>query len=343
MSVTGNQIDAAAGSAVATVLAGQDTNPHRASRYLVSNVPIAAPHETAQEVSARLRTRRYDDASHVFLVGEDRMLAGVLTIADLLAAAPLTPLTCLARRVRYAVVSLDSDPEDAASAVIQSGIATVGVVDEQGHFVGVITADALMSILREEHIEDLHHMAGILGRSEAARAALVAPPHERALYRLPWLLLGLLGSAIATGVMSRFETLLAANIALAFFVPAIVYLADAVGTQAEAVAVRGISLTQGVNRSVLSGEFGTGVLIGGAFALLAFPAVWLAFGSIGLAATVALTLVAASSVATSIGVALPWLFARFGYDPAYGSGPVATVIQDVLSLMIYFSIAAALL
>jgi magnesium transporter len=143
--------------------------------------------------------------------------------------------------------------------------------------------------------------------------------------------------------MSRFESLLAANIAIAFFVPAIVYIADAVGTQAEAVAVRGISLTEGLSRPVLSGEFGTGVLIGGAFALLSFPAIWIAFGNIGLAATVALTLIAAASVATSIGVVLPWIFARLGYDPAYGSGPVATVIQDVVSLVIYFCVATALL
>jgi magnesium transporter len=37
---------------------------------------------------------------------------------------------------------------------------------------------------------------------------------------------------------------------------------------------------------------------------------------------------------------LPWLFARLGYDPALGSGPLATVIQDVLSILIYFLVAA---
>jgi magnesium transporter len=336
------EVDAAMDDRTGPSPAGRRADARRVSRYLVSNVPLASPHDSAAGVSAQLGARAYDDASHVFLLHEDHTLAGVIAIADLLAAAPLTPLTSLAHG-RCAVVPLDSDPEDAASAAIRSGFATVAVVDGQGRFVGAIAADALMSILREEHIEDLHHMAGILGRSEAARAALVAPPHLRALYRLPWLLLGLLGSAIATGVMSRFESLLAANIAIAFFVPAIVYIADAVGTQAEAVAVRGISLTEGLSRQVLLGEFGTGVLIGGAFALLSFPAIWIAFGNIGLAATVALTLIAAASVATSIGVVLPWIFARLGYDPAYGSGPVATVIQDVVSLVIYFCVATALL
>ena len=95
--------------------------------------------------------------------------------------------------------------------------------------------------------------------------------------------------------------------------------------------------------TLIAGEFGTGILIGAVLGTLAFPLVWLAFGNAALAMTVAISLVAASSVATTIGFLLPWLFARLGYDPAMGSGPLATVIQDVLSLLIYFHLAAALL
>jgi magnesium transporter len=128
---------------------------------------------------------------------------------------------------------------------------------------------------------------------------------------------------------------------VAFFIPAIVYLADAVGTQSETVAVRGLSLTGADLISLLTGELGTGLLIGSTLGILAFPLVWLAFGNAALAMTVAIALVVASSVATTIGFLLPWLFARLGYDPAMGSGPVGTVIQDVLSLLIYFLLAAA--
>ena len=61
-----------------------------------------------------------------------------------------------------------------------------------------------------------------------------------------------------------------------------------------------------------------------------------------LAAAVAIALVVASSVATTIGFVLPWFFARLGYDPALGAGPLGTVIQDVLSLAIYFQTASVL-
>jgi magnesium transporter len=58
---------------------------------------------------------------------------------------------------------------------------------------------------------------------------------------------------------------------------------------------------------------------------------------------VALAVAAAGAVATTVGLLLPWLLARRGCDPALGSGPVATIIQDVLSLLVYFVIAQALL
>lgn len=186
-------------------------------------------------------------------------------------------------------------------------------------------------------------MAGILAQSSAAQAALAGSPWRRALYRLPWLLVGVVGAGLATALMARFEAVLSERIAIAFFVPAIVYLADAVGTQSEAVAVRGLSLTERGIAGVLGTEIVTGMLIGAALAAGAFPLVWAAFDSVPLAFTVAASLLAASSVATGLGFLLPWLFARLGYDPALGSGPVATVIQDVLSIAIYFAIASAIL
>lgn len=102
-------------------------------------------------------------------------------------------------------------------------------------------------------------MVGILGKSEAAKAALTAPPYRRAFYRLLWLLVGMAGSA--TMMMTRFESALAAHIAVAFFIPAIVYLADAVGTQSEAVAVRGLSLSGAGFRPACHGSTGCAVAV----------------------------------------------------------------------------------
>ena len=313
------------------------------AHYLTEAVPTARPSESAGEVRNRLAGDQYDDASFVFVVTEQHRLTGIVPIGDLIGASATMHLSELIKETDSQTVTLATDREAAASQALNAGVSVLGVCDDGNRFVGALSASALISILRDEHLEDIHHMAGILGRSETAKAALMSPPHRRAFYRLPWLIVGMAGSALATATMMRFEAVLTANIAVAFFIPAIVYLADAVGTQSEAVAVRGLSLGSTSNLApLLAGEIGTGVLIGAALGSIAYPMVWLAFGSPALAATVAMALVVASSVATTIGILLPWLFAKLGYDPALGSGPVGTVVQDVLSLMIYFWIAAAL-
>ena len=165
-----------------------------------------------------------------------------------------------------------------ASIALHHGVSAMPVVDDAGRLVGVVGSTALMDILRREHVEDLHRLAGITRESDQARHALEEPPLRRARHRLPWLLVGLVGSMVATFVVARFESALAAKPALAFFVPGLVYLADAIGTQSEAVAVRGLSLSHvGIGR-LIGSELRTGLLIGVVLALLAFPMVWLAFG-----------------------------------------------------------------
>jgi magnesium transporter len=189
----------------------------------------------------------------------------------------------------------------------------------------------------------MHRFTGIRREQNNARGAIEAPPTRRVRDRLPWLLVGLFGSMLATWVMTRFEQALHARIEIAFFIPGIVYLADAIGTQTEAIAVRGLSLSHQPIRHLISGELRTGLLMGAIVGLLALPAVWLIFGDQNLAIAVSLALLVAGGAATSIGLLLPWLLSRLGRDPAFGSGPVATILQDVLSLLIYFLIVTLLL
>lgn len=85
---------------------------------------------------------------------------------------------------------------------------------------------ALMNILRHEHVEDLHRLAGIKRETHQARKALESAPLKRARDRLPWLLLGLAGGAFATHVVVQFEAQRQDRIAIAFFIPGLVYIAD---------------------------------------------------------------------------------------------------------------------
>ncbi|MDZ7651904.1 MAG: magnesium transporter [Burkholderiaceae bacterium] len=308
---------------------------------IVTDAATAHDHETASEVLARLHAHpaHFSDVIHV--VDAKGRLHGAVALASLVTAPPRDAIVTLKHAVH--AVTTEADPEQVASQALRRGMVVVPVVDHGGHFQGVVTGRALMEVLRREHVEDLHRMAGIRRETAQARIAVEAPPMRSALDRLPWLLVGLVGSMLATLLVASFEAALQAKIALAFFVPAIVYLADAIGTQTEAIVVRGLSLSHVPMRTLVWGEMRTGLLVGAALGALAWPAAWLAFGDMKLASTVALSLVVAGTVATTIGLLLPWAFARLGRDPAFGSGPIATIVQDVLSLAIYFAIASLLL
>ncbi len=312
-----------------------------AAQHLVREVPITRAEESVGVFLSRLLGHSYGAAGTVYAVDVTGKLQGVVRWADMLSQPPER----LVGEIMMApppTVSLNEDQEQVAGVAIQHGVAEVPVVDARGRFLGVVPPLALIEILRREHIEDLHRFAGILSENSHARSALEAPVLRRTRDRLPWLLVGLVGSMLATWVVSRFEQALAARVTIAFFVPGLVYLADAIGTQTEAVAVRGLSFSNASLRVLLAGELKVGLLLGLILGGMIFPVVWLVFGDVRLAIAVALALLAAGGIATSIGLFLPWLLSQMGKDPAFGSGPVATIIQDVLSLLIYFTIISLL-
>jgi magnesium transporter len=307
-----------------------------AARHLVQRVPTARATDHAATARERLRDGPYDALDAVYVVDDDHRLKGLVRLSELL-RLPGEQRLGTAMRSDLPRITPDTDQEEVASIALRTGLAAVPVVDEHERLLGVVPPERLLAILRREHIEDLHRFAGIANGANHTRDALEAPPLKRVRARLPWLLVGLAGSMVATLVMAAFEQALTTRIAIAFFVPGIVYLADAIGTQTEAVAVRGLSLNHFSSiGALLAGELATGTLIGLALAALALPLVWVAFGSLALAAAVAGAIVAAGAAACGVGLLLPWLLSRLGHDPAHGSGPLATVIQDVLTLLVYF-------
>lgn len=308
-----------------------------AAQHLVERVPLARAEERVSSVLASLPGNRFDCLEAIYILDGEKRLCGLVRLNELMDFPPeqkLREVMVLQPPRAYP----DDDQEEVASLAVQYGLAAVPVVDRQERFLGVVPAQSLIAILRREHIEDLHRLTGIQRESSQARHALEDPPLRRSRARLPWLLVGLAGSVLATFVVSRFEALLEAQVIVAFFVPGIVYLADAIGTQTEAIVVRGLSLQQNSLRNLLVGELWTGLLIGLALGGLSFPLVWMTFGSFSLALAVALTILTAGGVATSVGLLFPWVLDRLDRDPAFGSGPVATIVQDVLSLLIYFAI-----
>ena len=311
----------------------------RVGIHVVASVLRARPGETTGAVLARLRAEKPASVELVLVEGAGGRLEGVVPMASLIAAGEVR-LAELMRR-DFPRVTPDIDQEHAASLALHHTVDALPVVDKDGRALGVMPSQALLQVLRREHVEDLHVLSGIQRETSQARHAIEDPPLRRVRHRLPWLLAGLAGAGVATVAMAGFESTLSTHIAVAFFVPGIVYLADAIGTQSEAVAVRGLSLTRAGIGHLLAGELRTGMAIGATLGLIAFLPVWVVFGELRLAAAVATAIFAAGTVAAALGLLLPWWIARARRDPALGSGPIATVIQDILSLLVYFAVVRA--
>lgn len=296
--------------------------------------PTATPAERAGAVRARLRDHPARDWDLLCLLDEQGRPVGTLSAAALLGLPDEAPLGPAAVPLQ-ARVGPGTPQEEMASVALEHRTNAVAVVDPAGRLLGIVGPRALMEILRREHVEDLHRLAGISRETEQARAALEDPPLRRVRHRLPWLLVGLAGSVAAAGILSGYERELSALPAIAFFLPGLIYLADAIGTQSEAIAVRGLSLSRTSALRLVLWELRTGCLIGVLLGLAAFLLVWWQFGDLRLAAAVGLAMVTAGCAASVLGFSLPWLLGRLGTDPAYGSGPLATIVQDVLTLVIY--------
>ncbi|HLD11930.1 MAG TPA: magnesium transporter [Patescibacteria group bacterium] len=179
------------------------------------------------------------------------------------------------------------------------------------------------------------------------RQSFTDDAHQRILtlvrLRFPWLTLGLLGGILASVLVSRFEHLLTQNISLAFFVPIIVYMADAVGTQTETMYVRSLSSTPVHFLKYLFKEFVLGIILGSIFGLLVGFFAWIWIGSTVIAFTVGLAMLANVAIAPVVALIVPEILFEEHTDPALGAGPFATVIQDVISLFVYFLIAAVII
>ena len=311
-----------------------------AAELATESVPKARREQRIGEVREQIAGRQFRCAEDIAVLGTAGELLGMISIERLLAADANASVGEV-MDPDPPVIGPDTDQERAARGMVESHESSLAVVDRDRRFLGLIPPYRMLRVLLDEHDEDLARLGGFLAGSVRARGAAEESITRRLWHRLPWVLIGLLGAMGATAIVGGFEDQLEKNVLLAFFIPAIVYMADAVGTQTETVLIRALSADVTV-RSMLRRELITGLLmglvIGGAFLVFAL----VGWGEADVAVAVALAMFASCSVATVVAMALPAAFQRLGRDPAFGAGPLATVAQDLLSIVVYLAIVSVL-
>ena len=159
--------------------------------------------------------------------------------------------------------------------------------------------------------------------------------------RTPSLFVGLFLGLFLSFVTSEFEEVLARNVQIAFFIPLIVYMADAVGTQTQSIYTRDLLTGKASFRGYLIKESLLGILLGVIFSLVAGVAVQLWLGSFTLTLAVSLGMFGAVATAPFISMLVAEVLELEHSDPAVGAGPIATVLQDTVSVVIYGFVCSA--
>lgn len=313
-----------------------------AADLMTVDIPRSEKYRTVGNTIAALRDHAWDEVGHIYLVDDQAALVGQVPIERLLHAKEQTALADLEGLPPIEVLPGDT-AETVALRAVERHDADVAVIDGRRRLLGAIPIGRLLALLHEEHVDNFLRMGGV-GRIDHLPLSLTARQtlgQVRA--RLPWLMVGLAGGFLAGGVASVFEASLKNEVALAFFLPLVVYMADAVGTQTETVLVRRLAYGDVSLWTQLAREALIGASIGTIVAAVATAGLWLWNGHPTLAMIVGVTLGVTAVVAAVMASLLPLGLVRLGADPALAGGPVATVVQDILSVGIYLMIATALL
>lgn len=161
--------------------------------------------------------------------------------------------------------------------------------------------------------------------------------------RIPPLFIGLVLGLFMSFITSGFEQVILKNIALAFFLPLIVYFSDAVGTQTQLVYVRDLKTGNASFKRYIVKETFLGIFLGIFFSLLSSLVVYFWFNSYELTLAVGISMFCAIATAPILAMIITKITFYYKEDPAVDSGPISKVVQDVISVVIYGLISSAII
>ena len=277
-----------------------------------------------------------------------RKLLGVVTAKDLLLAKPEQTIEEIMEDNIIFVTTTD-DKELVVQHFDKYDMLALPVVDGEGRLVGIITVDDAIDVLQEETTEDIEKMAAML---PSDKTYLKTGVFETVKARIPWLMFLMLTATFTGWIISAFEDALASVVLIAF-IPMIMNTGGNSGSQSSVTIIRAMSLGDIEFKDVLRvffKEFRVSLICGLVLSVVNFVKIILLDNlimsgevSIIVAFVVSLTILATVVFAKIVGCLLPIGAKKIGLDPTVMASPFITTLVDAVSLLIYFTIASALL
>ncbi len=281
---------------------------------------------------------------YFYVLDAEGRLTGVVPVRRLLLSPDATPIRDI-MVARVVTIPAAATVLDACEFFLLHKLLAFPVVDEERRMLGIVDVDLyteeLADVDRREELDDLFQLIGVHFEDSQARSPVAAFRS-----RFPWLLANIGGGIMAAFLSGLFRAELEKAVALALFVPVVLALAESVAIQSVSIALQRL---QGRRPSVaaIAGavrhEAATGVMLGAASAVaVALVALaWLGQPTVALALVGGIT--GGVICAAVIGVAMPNLLRLFAREPQVAAGPVALAVADMVTLVIYFSLARWLL
>jgi magnesium transporter len=281
-----------------------------------------------------------DHTDQLFVVDREQALKGTLPLARLIVA----DLELDVRRVTLAEgirLRPEDSAEDAANAFERYDLVSAPVVDEAGRLIGRLTVNAVVDHIREKSAESQLAEAGLRQEED-----IFAPVLDSFKNRWAWLAVNLVTAFIASRVIGAFENSIVELVALAALLPIVAGIGGNSGNQTTTMIVRALALGQiqgAYWRRLLRKEIGVALLNGAIWGTLLGAIAYAFYDNVALGGVLALAMMLNLLLAAAMGVAIPWLRARFGRDPAVGSSVLITACTDSGGFFIFLGLATLFL
>jgi len=278
-----------------------------------------------------------------YVIRRDRLLVGVVSAKTLMLARPNDRIGDIMDTNPVFAQTTD-DREAIAENFQKYNLLAMPVVDKEQRLVGIITVDDIVDVIVEESTEDIEKMNALAPSDEPYLKTGIL---RLARNRILWLLVLMLSATITGIIISSFEAGLAALPILMAFIPMLMDTSGNAGSQASTLIIRGMAVGEISPKDIIFvvwKEVRVGLLCGLALGLINFIRVFIMNGqNLLLCATVTLSLCCTILIAKTVGCILPIVAKQLKIDPAIMAAPMITTIVDAVSLIIYFSIAKAIL
>jgi magnesium transporter len=286
----------------------------------------------------------------VYVVDEQGLLIDDIRIRELL-LAPLDGNVLDLMDRRFIALKATDDQKTAVAAFRQYDRTALPVTDSSGMLIGIVTIDDVLDVAEEAATKEIQRIGG----SEAFDEPYMRIAFGRMIRkRAGWLIVLFLGEMLTATAMGVFEGEIMRATVLVLFIPLIIASGGNSGSQAATLVIRALALGEvGIADwwRVIRRELLAGLALGGILGTIGFLriSIWSAFSDIYgpfpmlVALTVGLTLIGIVLWGTIVGSLLPFILRRLGFDPAVSSAPFVATLVDVTGLVIYFTVALAIL